>query len=97
MAINETFAEYLELYHKGEANSVTSREINVSCGKGNSICRFKGNDYYAAIVEKLEHSIRQLHSRIKRIAFAERGLSSALPDYADTGQLFLPLDGGDAS
>ena len=41
-------------------------------------------------------TIRQLRSRIKKIAFAERGLSSALPDYVDTGQLSLPLDGGDA-
>ena len=97
MTINETFAEYLELDRKCEENAVTSREINVSCGKGNSICRFKCNDYYAAIVENLEHSMRQLRSRIKRIAFAERGLSSALPDYADTGQISLPLDGGDAS
>ena len=44
----------------------------------------------------LERTIRQLRSRIKKIAFAERGLSSALPDYVDTGQLSLPLDGGDA-
>lgn len=70
MAINEALAEYLSLYHKGEANAVTSRE--------------------------LERTIRQLRSRIKKIAFAERGLSSALPDYVDTGQLSLPLDGGDA-
>ena len=45
--------------------------------------------------EELERTIRQLRSRIKKIAFAERGLSSALPDYVDTGQLSLPLDGGD--
>ena len=51
--------------------------------------------YYAATAEELERCIRQLRSRIKKIAFAERGLSSALPDYVDTGQLSLPLDGGD--
>ena len=27
MPINKALAEYLELYHKGEANSVTSREL----------------------------------------------------------------------
>ena len=34
---------------------------------------------------------------IKKIAFAERGLSRTLPDYEDTGQLSLPLEGGDSS
>ena len=82
MAINEALAEYLALYHKGEVNAVTSRELECS--------------YYAATAEELERTIRQLRSRIKKIAFAERGLSSALPDYVDTGQLSLPLDGGDA-
>ena len=52
--------------------------------------------YVAHAAEELERTIRQLRSRIKKIAFAERGLSSALPDYVDTGQLSLPLDGGDA-
>ena len=27
MPINEALAEYLDLYHKGEANAVTSREL----------------------------------------------------------------------
>lgn len=112
MVINKTFAEYLELHHKGEANAVTSRElecsfqmrgselrreINALRGDGIPICSFEGGYYYAATAEELERTIRQLHSRIKRIAFAERGLSSAFPDYADTGQRSLPLDGGDAS
>lgn len=111
MAINEALAEYLALYHKGEANVVTSRElecafqmrgsvlrreINALRGDGIPICSFEGGYYYAATAEELERTIRQLRSRIKKIAFAERGLSSALPDYVDTGQLSLPLDGGDA-
>ena len=110
MAINEALAEYLALYHKGEANDVTSRElecsfqmrgselrreINALRGGGIPICSFKGGYYYAATLEELERCIRQLRSRIKKIAFAERGLSSALPDYVDTSQLSLPLDGGD--
>ena len=91
MAINEALAEYLALYHKGEVNAVTSRElecsfqmrgselrreINALRGDGIPICSFEGGYYYAAT--------------------AEGGLSSALPDYVDTGQLSLPLDGGDA-
>ena len=100
MAINEALAEYLALYHKGEVNAVTSRELECSFqmrgSDGIPICSFKGGYYYAATAEELERTIRQLRSRIKKIAFAERGLSSALPDYVDTGQLSLPLDGGDA-
>ena len=98
MAINEALAEYLALYHKGEVNAVTSRElecsfqmrgselrreINALRGDGIPICSFEGGYYYAATAEELERTIRQLRSRIKKIAFAERGLSSALPDYVD--------------
>lgn len=99
MATNEALAEYLALHHKGEANAVTSRElecsfqmrgselrreINALRGDGIPICSFEGGYYYAATAEELERTIRQLRSRIKKIAFAERGLSSALPDYVDT-------------
>ena len=112
MAINEALAEHLALYHKGEANAVTSRElecsfqmrgselrreINALRGDGIPICSFEGGYYYAATEEELRRTIRQLRSRIKKIAFAERGLSRTLPDYEDTGQLSLPLEGGDSS
>ena len=55
MPINKALAEYLELYHKGEANAVTSRElecafrmrgselrreINALRGDGIPICSF---------------------------------------------------------
>lgn len=108
MPINKALAEYLDLYHKGEANAVTSRElecafrmrgselrreINALRGDGIPICSFDGGYYYAATEEELRRTIRQLRSRIKKIAFAERGLSRTLPDYEDTGQLSLPLEG----
>ena len=79
MAINEALAEYLALYHKGEANAVTSRElecsfqmrgselrreINALRGDGIPICSFEGGYYYAATAEELERTIRQLRSRI---------------------------------
>ena len=63
MAINEALAEYLALYHKGEVNAVTSRElecsfqmrgselrreINALRGDGIPICSFEGGYYYAA-------------------------------------------------
>ena len=74
MAINEALAEYLALYHKGEANAVTSRElecsfqmrgselrreINALRGDGIPICSFEGGYYYAATAEELERTIRQ--------------------------------------
>ena len=82
MAINEALAEYLALYHKGEVNAVTSRElecsfqmrgselrreINALRGDGIPICSFEGGYYYAATAEELERTIRQLRSRIKRL------------------------------
>ena len=111
MAINDVLAEYLHRYHTGEANAVTSRElelafqmrgselrreINALRGDGIPICSFENGYYYAATAEELQRTIRQLRSRIAKIAFAERGLSRALEDYVDTGQLSLPLEGGDA-
>lgn len=72
MAINEALAEYLALYHKGEVNAVTSRElecsfqmrgselrreINALRGDGIPICSFEGGYYYAATAEELERTI----------------------------------------
>lgn len=63
MPINKALAEYLDLYHKGEANAVTSRElecafrmrgselrreINALRGEGIPICSFDGG-YYQVI------------------------------------------------
>ena len=68
MAINEALAEYLALYHKGEANAVTSRElecsfqmrgselrreINALRGDGIPICSFEGGYYCAHFVSSL--------------------------------------------
>lgn len=72
MPINKALAEYLELYHKGEANAVTSRElecafrmrgselrreINALRGDGIPICSFDGGYYYAATEEELRRTI----------------------------------------
>ena len=61
MPINKALAEYLDLYHKGEANAVTSRElecafrmrgselrreINALRGDGIPICSFDGGYYH---------------------------------------------------
>ena len=66
MAINEALAEYLALYHKGEVNAVTSRElecsfqmrgselrreINALRGDGIPICSFEGGYYYGWLAD----------------------------------------------
>ena len=75
MPINEALAEYLDLYHKGEANAVTSRE--------------------------LECAFRMRGSELRREINALRGdgipICSFDGGYEDTGQLSLPLEGGDTS
>ena len=47
--------------------------------------------------EELRRTIRQLRSRIKKIAHAERGLTKALEQSIDSGQISLPLEGGDTA
>lgn len=111
MALDEAIAEYLKRYHTGEASAVSSREmetvfrirgpdlrraINRLRGDGVPICSFDFGYYYAETEEELSRTIRQLRSRIKKIAQAERGLTQALPQFIDTGQMTLPLTGGDA-
>ena len=112
MALDESIAEYLKACHCGEQAAVTSRElegvfrirgpdlrraINRLRGDGVPICSFDSGYYYAATEEELRHTIRQLRSRIKKIAYAERGLTKALVQYEDTGQLSLLPEGGDRS
>lgn len=110
MAEKEPIAEYLKTLHCGEDSAVTSREmeavfhirgpdlrreINRLRGDGIPICSFEGGYYYADTEEELLHTIRQLRSRIKKIAHAERGLTKALAKFTDTGQLSLLPEGGD--
>lgn len=110
MAEKDPIAEHLEAYCCGEAHAVTSREletafdirgpdlrrrINQLRGDGIPICSFDGGYYYAETEEELARTIRQLRSRIKKIAYAERGLTKTLNKFTDTGQLSLLPEGGD--
>ena len=111
MALDETIAKHLEDYHCGEACAVSSRElervfdirgpdlrriINRLRGEGHPICSFDYGYYYAETEEELQRTIRQLQSRIKKIAHAERGLIKALREqFTDSGQITFPLAGGD--
>jgi len=109
MAKDDPIAEYLKAYHRGESSSVTSKElervfdirgpdlrrtINRLRGNGIPICSYDYGYYYAETEQELQRTIRQLRSRIKKIAHAERGLTRALEQF-DTEQTRLPLAGGD--
>lgn len=111
MIQDDHIAEYLKAYHCGEENTVSSREIesaflirgpdlrrsiNRLRGAGIPICSTDRGYFYAATQEELTHTVRQLRSRIKKIAHAERGLARALEGMADSGQLTLPLTGGES-
>ena len=103
--------EHLKEYHTGERNIVSSREletafqirgpelrtvINTERGKGFPICSTDKGYFYAETEEELQRTIRQLRSRIKKIAHAERGLTKALREqFFDSGQITFPLEGGD--
>lgn len=110
MTSDKSIAEYLKAYHCGDQAAVTSRElegvfrirgpdlrraINRLRGDGVPICSFDSGYYYAKTEEELQRTIRQLRSRIKKIAHAERGLTKALAMYEDTGQLSLLPERGD--
>lgn len=109
--MDNPIAEYLKTHHKGAQSVISSREleaafqirgpdlrrlINSLRGEGIPICSSDSGYYYAETEEELQGTIRQLRSRIKKIAHAERGLSKALEQFTDSGQISLSLDGGDA-
>lgn len=103
--------EHLKEYHTGERNIVSSREletafqirgpelrnvINAQRVQGFPICSTDRGYFYAETEEELQRTIRQLQSRIKKIAYAERGLIKAWrAQFNDSGQITFPLEGGD--
>lgn len=110
MTPEKLIAEHLKEYHCGEQSVVSSREleatfqirgpdlrriINRLRGDGVPICSSDSGYYYASTEEELQRTIRQLRSRIKKIAHAERGLTKALEQFSDSGQITFPLSGGD--
>ena len=110
MSLDSAFAAYLKMFHSGEGNAVSSREletvfhirspdlrrcVNRLRSKSEPICSCEVGYYYAETVEEIEHTARQLRSRIAKIACAERGLSLAAEKHRDSGQLTLPMGGVD--
>lgn len=112
MTLDDEIAEYLKVFCMGEQAAVTSRTledtfhirgpdlrriINRLRGEGIPICSFKAGYYYAETEEEVQRSVRQLRSRIKKIAYAERGMTKALAAFCDSGQITLDMEdsGGD--
>ena len=112
MILVDGIAEYLKAFCMGEQSAVTSRtlegafhirgpdlrrSINRLRGKGVPICSFDSGYYYAETEAELQRTVRQLRSRIKKIAHAERGLTKALEAFGDSGQITLDMEdtGGD--
>ncbi len=112
MTTTNPIAAYLKTYHKGSGKGRIQpgaggsfqirgpdlrRLINCLRGDGIPICSSDSGYYYAGTEEELRRTIRQLRSRIKKIAHAERGLTKALEQSIDSGQISLPLGGGDTA
>lgn len=107
--LNMQLAEYLYDYHVGEFKAVSSRELEVTFQMhgakireqinalrtaGVPICSCDKGYFYAENAEELSRTIRQLRSRIKKIACAERGLARTLGEPVDPNQFTIPLSGG---
>ena len=107
----ERLAEHLEHHHSGAANAATSRELERAFGakgkelrdavnalrrKGIPIASNGSGYFYAATEQEVRATIAHLTRRIGGIAAAIHGLNRSLERF-DTGQIRLPLDGGDGS
>lgn len=101
---------YLKEFHQGEGKAAISRELEAAFNirgrelreivnrlraQGLPICSSEAGYYYAADMQELDRTIRQLSSRIKNIAVARHGLLKARSLYTDDRQTTLPLEGGD--
>ena len=105
----ERLAEYLERYHLGANSAATSRELELTFGikgievrhlvnrlrrDGVPIASSGSGYFYAATEQEVRATIAHLTRRIGGIAAAIHGLNRSLERF-DTGQIRLPLDGGD--
>ena len=105
--INKKFLTYIKRNHTGEDRAVQSKcleirfhlssrkvrdIVNTLRCEGHPICSYDGGYYYAANEYEVIRSIRQLKSRIGKIAEAKNGLVKALSLFPDSsGQMKLEL------
>ncbi len=101
-----TLLNCLKRRHRGRANAVKSPELearfgitggalralvnDLRCGE-HPICSDENGYYYAVNEAELTATIRQLNSRIGKMAMARNGLVRAAARYTDDGQTRLPL------
>ena len=101
-----TLLNCLKRRHRGRANAVKSPELEARFGitggalralvndlrRGeHPICSDENGYYYAVNEAELTATIRQLNSRIGKMAMARNGLVRAAARYMDDGQTRLPL------
>ena len=112
--INEKFLRYLKRSHTGEGKAVQSKclemkfqmsgrkirdIVNALRCEGHPICSDDGGYYYAANRNEILGSIRQLNSRIEKIAEAKDGLVRSLSLFPDSNsnkqlQIWFVCEGG---
>lgn len=96
----------LKRRHCGRNNAVKSPELEARFGirgtalramvnelrcRGYPVCSDDSGYYYAETEAELTATVRQLNSRISKIAMARNGLVRALEKYTDSGQTRLPF------
>ena len=96
----------LKRRHKGRENAVKSPELEARFSirgtalramvnelrcRGHPVCSDERGYYYAETEAELAATIRQLSSRIGKIAKAKNGLVRAMEKYTDDGQTRLPF------
>ena len=97
---------YLKRRHRGQSNAIKSPALEARFGisgrelrevvnelrcRGYPVCSDDSGYYYASNEAELTATIRQLNSRISKIAMARNGLVRAMETLADSGQTRLPL------
>lgn len=93
--IIDSLCEYLQRYHKGANEAVSSKEleavfhlkgtelrhiINTLRCNGTPICSDRNGYYYADTDYDIKHTISQLNSRIVKMSKAKKGLCSSLEE-----------------
>lgn len=102
----EALLLYLQRRCTGQRNAVSShalealfrvrgaalrKAVNSLRCEGQPVCSDENGYYYAATEAELTATIRQLSSRISKIAGAKNGLVRAAERYTDNGQTSLPI------
>ena len=97
--LNDRFLSHLKRNHTGAWRAAQSKElelrfqmsgrkirdiVNALRCQGHPICSDDGGYYYGANKNEVLVSIRQLNSRIEKIAEAKNGLVDALSHYPDS-------------